>query len=145
MSDTITANLTAMFRTADPYDCSNNQATLGDQCARLTWQCALSVAESSPSWLVTPAADACEGMRRWARETGAWDRDEIAAWTPTECLALFVQNVASELRMLGSDDRDLDECVTTYETTDWDSEPEYPTGCYYRRNGELRVEYYTGI
>lgn len=40
-SDTIVANVTAMFRNREPWDCSNNVATLGDQCARLTWQCAL--------------------------------------------------------------------------------------------------------
>jgi hypothetical protein len=84
-------------------------------------------------------------MQEWAREMGAWDREEIAAWSDEECLALFVQNVASELRtLLGADDNELETCVHTYETTNWEQESEYPTGRYSIEAEHVTVDYYTG-
>lgn len=120
-------NVTIMFNHREPYDCSNNRATLGDQCARLTWTCALEVASAHESWLLSPLEDAVDYILAWAKETGAWDRDEIAGWTDEECLALLVQNVASDMRMLGSDDMSFLECLDVYESTDWNAECEYPT------------------
>jgi len=143
---TIKADVSVMFSAREPWDCSNSQANLGDQAGRLTWACALEVAESADKWLLSDRAEACEGMQEWARETGAWDREEIAAWSDEECLALFVQNVASELRtLLGADDNELETCVHTYETTDWEQESEYPTGQYSIEAKHVTVDYYTGI
>lgn len=143
-SDTIVANVTAMFRNREPWDCSNNVATLGDQCARLTWQCALEIAAGHDRWLMSDLGDACEAMRSWAIDTGAWDREETAAWSNVECLALFIQNVASELRSLGSDDSGLAECVKRYESTDWQTECESPTGAYSASPAGVIVDYYAG-
>ena len=142
---TITADLGLMFETIEPFYCSNNAATLGESCGRLTWENALRIAEKGNAWCLTPVPDACEGMQEWARETGAWDAEEIAKWSDAECLALFVQNVASELRdHLDVDNSDLEECVAKYAATDWDKESFYPTGYYYVKDERVCVDYYTG-
>jgi hypothetical protein len=135
-----------MFGSTEPYDCSGSQAELGDQAARLTWTSAMRVAACHEFWLKSDIAEAVEGMREWARECGAWEADEIAAWSDDECMALFVQNVASELRMLGSDESTLEECARVYQGTDWEQKCEYPTGVYYlAADGAAHVEYYTGL
>ena len=123
----IRMNLSAMFSHREPWDCSNSQANLGPNAATWTWGCAREVANDHQDWLVSPLADAVEYIKDWARETGAWDREEIEAWDEIESLALLVQNVASDLRLIGSDDHDLAECAGIYGDTDWDLEPEYPT------------------
>ena len=104
-------NLTSMFSHREPWDCSNSVANLGPDAARLTWQCAMDVASDHADWLLTPLVDAVNYITTWASETGAWDRAEINKWTAREGLALLVQNVASDLRMLGSDDDTLEACA----------------------------------
>lgn len=144
MSATIKANVSVMFGHIEPWDVSNSEANLGPRAAALTWGNALEIAASHAEWLLSDLESACEGMRCWARETGAWERAEIEAWSTEECLALFAQNMASELRMLGSDDRDLEECARVYAETDWDQECEYPIGSYELCDGAVHVDYYTG-
>lgn len=142
---TIKANVSKMFSHRDPWDCSNSAANLGPNAGQLTWDCALEVAENASEWLLSPVSDACEGIQEWARDTGAWDADEIAAWPDTHCLALFVQNVASELRdHLDSDNQGLTECATKYAETDWEQESCSPIGYYVQDENEVTVDYYTG-
>lgn len=145
----IEANVSKMFADIEPWDVSNSVANLGPCAARLTWDNALLIARDVTEWLAdTDIEPAAEAMRDWARSVGAWDHDEIAGWTETEALALFVQNIASELRMLGSDNIGLDECVAVYNSTDWDAASEYPTGSYSISDAakrEVHVSYYTGI
>lgn len=145
MSTNIVANVSEMFSSIAPCYVSGSQAELGKSAGRFTWCNALEIAKERETWLKSDETAACEGMRGWARETGAWEKEEIAAWSVDHCLALFVQNVASELRMLGSDADDLEACATTYEQTDWDKESEYPIGAYFVENGAVLVEFYTGI
>jgi hypothetical protein len=146
----IVANVARMFESVEPWDCSNNAMNLGENVGQITWHNALSVAEAHARWLETPIADACEGMREWAGDTGAWDADEIAGWSAVECLALFVQNVASDLRdHLDADNQDFEACVETYDSTDWGTQSSYPTGSYYFDADSdgvrtVKVEYYTG-
>jgi len=139
---TIKADVSVMFSAREPWDCSNSQANLGDQAGRLTWECALEVAESADKWLLSDRAEALAAMVEWAHETGAWDEEETSKWSDEDCLALFVQNVASELRdHLGADDNELETCVHTYETTDWDKESCYPVGHYYIEAAHVTVDY----
>lgn len=144
MSTTIVADVSVMFAAIDPCYVSASRSELGDSVGQITWENALRIAKEHTRWLTSSLEDACQGMRDWAKSTGAWEREEIAAWSAEECLALFVQNVASEMRMLGSDDSDLEACAETYAATEWDSEPEYPTGYYYRKGDSVCVEYCCG-
>ena len=145
MSTTITANVSLMFETTEPYYVSNNAFTLGDCVGRITWENAVHIAENHKYWLTSDLGDAVEGMRDWARETGAWEREEIAAWSDAECLGLFVQNIAAELREhLDADNVELTKCARIYQRTNWEKESSYPIGSYYVRKRQLRVDYYTG-
>lgn len=145
MSDTIRANVSRMFSEVEPWDCSNSIANLGQSASSLTWQAALLVASNRREWMRSKVSDACDGMRDWAVASGGWERSEVDAWSTDECLALFVQNVASDLRdNLGSDDSSLEDCAAKYESTDWERESSYPTGCYYIRRASVFVDFYTG-
>ncbi len=104
----IKLNLASMFSHREPWDCSNSIANLGPNAAELTWGCALEVARNAREWLLSPLSDTLEAIERWAKATGAWDADEIAAWSDEETLALLVQNVASDLRELGADNEPLE-------------------------------------
>lgn len=141
----IEANVTVMFATIDPCYVSGSQFELGEAAASITWRNALAIAETADRWLRSDRTDAIEGMREWARETGAWDRAEIEAWPDNECLGIFAQNIASELREHLDSDNDLDAGFLTYEATNWDNQSTYPIGSYYMIGAALHVQYYTGI
>lgn len=100
MTNTIVAHVDVMFETLAPWVVNNSVANLGPDAGRMTWRNAMTIAENRDAWLVTNAHDACEAMRSWARNAGAWELSEILGWSNQECLALFVQNVASEVSEL---------------------------------------------
>lgn len=131
----VTINITELFSHREPWDCSNSQANLGPNCARLTWQCATECAEAYERWLESPLADAVEAVKADARETGAWDHEEIEGWSDIECLAYLVQCLASDMRLIGSDDNSFDDCHALYNTTDWESECGYPKAHFYKVKG----------
>jgi hypothetical protein len=58
------------------------------------------VREASSTQFIT--AESRDAFERWAREFGAWDRDEIAAWSLDECNALLLQYIAGDLNKLES-------------------------------------------
>lgn len=146
MSSNIKANVSVMFSTIEPCNVSGSVAELGPSAARLTWENAMRIAFRHNEWLESNDDDAARDMCDWAVSTGGWTREETDEWNTYQCLALFVQNIASELRMLGIDHDDLIGCVTTYQETDWDNAPEYPVGSYSAdSNGDVHVDYYTGV
>lgn len=145
MSITIVANVARMFAETEACYVSGSRSELGDAAARITWTNAIQVGSRASSWLESDKAEAVEGMRSWARSTGAWEEEEISAWSDEEALALFAQNVASEIRTHLDADNDIEEGFKAYEKTDWDSAPEYPTGHYYMSEVlDVHVSYYTG-
>lgn len=79
-----------------PFDLSNNRATLGDNAGQLTWQASKEAAGAIPSLLPTPEHK--DAFRDFVRETGAWDDEEIAAWSDTELDALLLQWIAGDIR-----------------------------------------------
>jgi hypothetical protein len=140
----ITINVTKMFSHREPWDCSNSIANLGDQAARLTWLCATEVAEQAlrdapDNWRVESVGQCMGFAMADAREAG-WDSDEVAAWSEVECLAYLVQCVARDLRMLGSDDHELAECVARYEATGWEAESECPQACFYMEGDQVMAQ-----
>ena len=143
----VTVNLSALFSHREPWDCSNSIANLGPRAGELTWGCAMELAGEHEAWLVSPLSEALDAVRADAHETGAWDREEIEAWSDEECLAYLVQCLASDLRLLSSDEQDLEGCLATYQETDWDREPEYPrASLYFADDGEtVMAQWYGGI
>jgi hypothetical protein len=146
MSTTIEANVSKMFADFEPWDVSNSVANLGSRAGELTWANAMRIARDVTEWMAEPLIEgAAEAMREWAERTGAWDRDDVEGWTETEALALFVQNVASELRELGSDDHTLSECAERCAKACGDAEYGCVVGYYhYTDPTNVLVSYYTG-
>ncbi len=140
MSSEIKANVSRMFKGVEPWAVSASQFELGPNAARITWSNARSIAYRCEEWLITPLSEACALMRQWARHTGAWDREEIESWDAHGCLALFAQNIASELRSLGADEvAELCECAEV------DQEDGTLCGFYTVEWGELMVTWYAGM
>lgn len=65
-----------------------------DDIGAVTWRRACETAADAP--LVGPEGQ--DELRRWIREFGAWDREEIAAMTDTETNALLLQFVAGDIQ-----------------------------------------------
>lgn len=80
-----------------PFDLSNNQATLGDDAGRLTWNASKEAART-----ITPPLLDCderrEAFRDFVRDSGGWTREEIAAWSGEELNALLLQWIAGDIR-----------------------------------------------
>jgi hypothetical protein len=147
MSNTIHANVTVMFSEIEPCYVSGSVSELGECAEQLTWRNALSIAAKHEDWLLSSLSEAADAMRDWAKETGGWDEDERNGWSDEEALALFVQNVASELRLLGADD-DFDlEGVAKAAEDACEGDAMELVGRYYVRSDtrNTHVEYYAGI
>lgn len=89
-------NITKFFTDADPLDYSASVAELGHNAGAITWRAACEDADNFGPMLDTP--EKLQAMRDFARSSGGWDADEIAAWTDIELNALFVQWVAGDIR-----------------------------------------------
>lgn len=77
---------------ADPFTLSHSRAEAGEANK---WSDALAIAEGR----ALPGLDITEA-KQWAGEFGAWEREDIAAWTDTEVVALVLQYAAGDLREL---------------------------------------------
>lgn len=91
-------------------DCSvlsASQSELGRDAGQITWRNCLELAERHP--LATNANRAA--IRSHFREYGAWEREEIEAWTDSELSALVWQEAANAVRMQGTSDDSGRLCV----------------------------------
>lgn len=59
-----------------------------------TWNAAIEQAET----LKLLNQGAINAFKKYVKEFGAWDAEEIASWTDIECNALFIQLVSGDLR-----------------------------------------------
>ena len=82
------------------FEYSGSVAERGKNAAKETWCNAIEQAKSAPL-LSTP--DALETFRKYMKGFGAWDDEEIKAWTDDECNALLVQLIAGDIREAGLD------------------------------------------
>lgn len=74
---------------------SGSRMEHGQDVGRITWERSCERAEDGP---LLSTEEQFEAARKYFRSFGAWDEDEIAAWTPQELNALFIQFVAGNLR-----------------------------------------------
>lgn len=136
-------DITDFVRNADPAEYSASVAERGISAGRETWSNALG---DRPPMLTTAAH--LDALRAWARDSGGWERAEIAAWDDEECNALFVQIISGDLRTLESlasdDDGEVD-----WEEAGLLAEEGTLGGCIYR--GDVpnspsfgRIFYYLG-
>ncbi len=87
-------NVTAFVTSANPRDFSGSIATHGKNAAKETYGAALEEAGESP--LVSDPKD-LEQVRAWLKAFGAWEPEEIAAWSPVELNALLIQYISGDL------------------------------------------------
>jgi hypothetical protein len=90
-------NITRFVTEAEPFEFSASRAERGQNAGPETWANALEEAAERP--LLT-TADELDAFRNHARGFGAWDDEEIAAWSPEECNALLIQMISGDLREL---------------------------------------------
>jgi hypothetical protein len=92
-------DITAFVKQAEPCQFSASQMELGKDAGKITWNNAKQEAANSPLLNSDVELDAC---RAWAKEFGAWEPEEIAAWSAEDCNALLIQYISGELRELES-------------------------------------------
>ena len=103
-------DITRFFETAETHDFSASVAELGQDAGKITWANAMREAEETP--LLSTEAE-LDAMRQFARESGGWTREEIAAWTAEEVNALFIQWISGDINEMHAswlldDDGELD-------------------------------------
>ena len=91
-------DITAFVRTAETHELSGSVAELGQDAGKITWNNA--VREAASTQLIKQ--DDRDEFESWVREFGAWDREEIAAWSLDECNALLIQYISGDLNELES-------------------------------------------
>lgn len=116
-------DITVFFADADPFDFSHSRAEGGADAGPETWAAALAEAAERPP-LTT--AGQLAALREHVRGFGAWEPDEIAAWSDVECNALFIQLVSGDMREGGLDQAGYD----------FDG-PEWRTYCYNAEEGKI--------
>jgi hypothetical protein len=99
-------DITQFFADADPFEFSASRAERGQNAGPETWANALEEAKGAP---MLKTEDELAAFRSYVEDFGAWSTEEIVAWSPTECNALFVQMVSGDIR-----EADLDQ-----EKPDW--------------------------
>lgn len=93
-------DITRFVNDADPFEFS---ASLAERGGHETWRNAVAEGESSPL-LTTP--EQLDALRAYMKGFGAWDDEEIAAWTDAECNAIFIQLISGDMREAGNIDLD---------------------------------------
>lgn len=91
-------DITDFIRTAETHDFSASRMELGNDAAKITWNNA--VREASSTQFITDTTR--DQFESWARDFGAWEAAEIAAWSLNECNALLIQHIAGDLNELES-------------------------------------------
>jgi hypothetical protein len=92
-------DITRFFNEACPMDYSASRAELGQDAGKITWNAAV---DDAAEYEILPDDKARDAFRDHVRDFGAWDDEEIAAWSNDELNALCMQMVAGDIReMLG--------------------------------------------
>ena len=100
-------DITHLADDPDLWCYSGSAAEHGPNAAQFTWSQAKEQGEATPL-LTTP--EQLEAAREHFADYGAWESEEIAAWTPEDLNGLAVQEAASALR-----ERDMFETLEEWE------------------------------
>jgi len=90
-------NITQFYNAADAEDYSASCAELGVNAGEITWNAALHA-----DYNLIDTDEKRDALRTWAKSTGGWDSEEIAAWSDNELNALFIQLVSGDIRGKGN-------------------------------------------
>lgn len=85
------------------FTLSHSVAEGGENAGQNTWNASKKQAQNTQI-LNTP--EKLQAMRDFARESGGWNNEEIAAWDENELNALFLQWVSGDVREMGFDSLD---------------------------------------
>lgn len=97
----VTAVVTAHLEGDYPaFNCSGSVAEHGSNAGAITWNNSKECAESLGAEAPVQTPEQLAAARDYFRDYGAWDSEEIDAWTPQELNALIVQEVMGEIRRL---------------------------------------------
>lgn len=88
-------DITDFFNNAAPMDYSASPCEIGQNAAADTWRAAC---DDSEDYMMLSTPELREEFRDYVKGFGAWDEEEIAAWTDLELNALFIQMVAGDMR-----------------------------------------------
>lgn len=86
-------DITDFFNSCNPKCYSASCAELGDDVGSITWQNAL---DRDAGLLDTE--EKREAFKSYVRGFGAWDDEEIAAWSHEELNALLIQFISGDMR-----------------------------------------------
>lgn len=87
-------NVNRLVTELNPADLSGSIMERGKNAGTETWQNSL---EAAGAGLLTDESER-RAVRAWAKEFGAWNAAEIAAWSDLELDALVLQYAAGDLR-----------------------------------------------
>lgn len=132
-------DITRFFNDEEPGEFSASQAELGANAGKITWNNAVEHGTNSPL-LTTP--EQIEALRDHVKGYGAWEEEEIAAWSEAECNALFIQLISGDMREIEA------LCTNDDGEVNWEehhrlSERGTISGSLYRGD-DGRVYYYLG-
>jgi hypothetical protein len=106
-------NITRFFNEAPVFDFSHSQMEGGPNAGPETWNNAKDAAAESPL-LTTP--EQLDALREYVKGFGAWDDEEIAAWSDNEVNALFIQLLSGDMREAGLDNEPDEDAWKEYES-----------------------------
>jgi hypothetical protein len=98
-------NITRFFQDAAPMDYSASVAEIGQDAARSTWNAAI---EDSDDYLMLDSEEKREEFRQYVKGFGAWEENEIRAWSDKELNALLIQMISGDIREASLDCEDPD-------------------------------------
>jgi hypothetical protein len=88
-------DITSFFNDADAYEFSASISEMGNCAGKITWANACARGSTAPL-LTSP--EQLRALRSYVKGFGAWDDEEIAAWSDDECNALFIQLISGDMR-----------------------------------------------
>lgn len=131
-------DITTFFENADPFEFSRSCAEGGQNAGPETWAAALREGAESP---ILKTKEELDALRDHCKGFGAWTPEEIAAWSPAECNALFIQMISGDMREAGFENCFPDEI----DWTDYEKRSEKGTiNGLISRSVDGRVYYYLG-
>jgi hypothetical protein len=94
-------NITKFFDEAEPFEYSASMFERGANAGPETWASALEAA-TTREWPLLNHESEYEALRDWFAEFGAWEEEEIAAWSNAEIEALLIQLISGDIREMES-------------------------------------------
>src|ERR1019366_2877227 len=126
-------NITSFFGNCDPFEFSASRAERGANAGAETWRNAVKEGADCP---LLKTEEELQALRDHMRGFGAWDNDEIAAWSAAECNALLLQMISGDMREAGLDTDEPD--WEAYESDENESNPVPAFGIFAFPRGKMR-------